>query len=76
MYAGQDTRKEDMVSICQTEYSNYANNYNNCTKYEIEGCEGCAWYVHKKVLQKFEEMTKKLQECEQENIRLQLEGLK
>ena len=75
MFCDLETRKEDMVTICRTEYSDYANNYDNCTKDEIEGCEGCAWYVHKKVLQKFEEMTKKLQESERKNLELTVEGL-
>ncbi len=48
-------KKEEMVRLCTTEFSNFANDYDNCQKEQIEGCEGCRWYVHKDILLKLSE---------------------
>lgn len=55
-YLGKITDKR--VMLCHYKYSDYADNYNNCQKYEIEGCEGCDWFVSKAVLEKFEHFEK------------------
>jgi len=49
-----DKITDKRVMLCHYKYSDYADNFNNCQKYEIEGCEGCDWFVSKAVLEKFE----------------------
>ncbi len=46
--------KKVKVRLCITKYSKYKNNYDNCTKEEVEGCEGCPWYVDEVILRMFE----------------------
>lgn len=41
------------VRICNTKYTYYYNNYDNCAREELEGCESCEYYVDKKILDLF-----------------------
>lgn len=50
----ETSKKENKVRLCVTKYSAYANNYDDCTKQEIEGCDDCVWYVDKTILYMFE----------------------
>lgn len=46
--------KSKMVKLCTTKYTNYHNNYDNCIREELEGCEGCRYYVNQIILKLFE----------------------
>ena len=51
-------KKPEMVRICDTKYTHFANNYDNCAIEEIIGCNLCQYYVPKYVLDLFEKFEK------------------
>lgn len=44
---------EKKVRLCATKYTGWYNNYDNCMKEELEGCEGCPYYVAEIILKLF-----------------------
>ena len=53
-----EMKKPEMVCLCLTKYSNYSNNYDNCSIEQIIGCHNCEWYVPKIILELFEKFEK------------------
>ena len=53
-----EVKKPEMVCLCLTKYSNYSNNYDNCSIEQIIGCHNCEWYVPKIILELFEKFEK------------------
>jgi hypothetical protein len=48
-----------MIQLCTTKYSGYANEFDNCQREAIQGCEGCEWYVSETILNMFKLFEKK-----------------
>ena len=46
------------IKLCETIYTNYYNNYDNCTREELDSCEGCRYYVDEMILKLFEKFEK------------------
>ena len=42
-----------MIRLCTTKYSNWLNNHDDCVREQLEGCEGCKWYVSETILDMF-----------------------
>ena len=53
-----ETKKPEMVRLCDTKYSYYSNNYDNCSTEEIVGCNNCEYYVSKRVFELFKKFEK------------------